>query len=600
GGKDLKTEQERITRMNILVCTPGRLLQHMDQTPNFDCSNLQVLALDEADRILDLGFAKTLNAIIENLPKHRQTMLFSATQTKSVKDLARLSLQNPEYIAVHDKSDYSTPKQLQQHYMVTELPGKLDMLFSFMKTHLQCKAIVFLSSCKQVRFVFETFCKLQPGVPLMQLHGKQKQQKRVDIFTQFSRTKHAYLFCTDVAARGLDFPAVDWVLQVDCPEDADTYIHRVGRTARYDLAGRALLFLLPSEEEAMVELLKKKRVPIEKIRVKQSRKQSIQQQMQAFCFKDPEIKYLGQKTFVSYVRSVYLQRNKDVFDVSALPLEEYAASLGLPGAPRIRFVKSSAAASEESGSESDASESEEKAVSVKQKAQPKSKIDRMFQRKNQSILADHYTKLVDQEGDRLAMTKLTDAGDDDDDFMTLKRVDHDLDDDTLPVHSQQSKRSLRKTKKEIVKTATRGEKLLFDDEGEAHPVYEFEALDDFMKEGSVSEKQRAYVEKGLAEMRDADAADRATAREKRREKRQKRKQREREVRGNDDDGDFTSSASLRARKHISSGSDSEESDVDAHRRSQKPSKKRARIMEVAEPTTLEDQERLALQLLGAL
>lgn len=132
----------------------------------------------------------------------------------------------------------------------------------------------------------------------MQLHGKQKQQKRVDIFTQYSRTKHAFLFCTDIAARGLDFPAVDWVIQVDCPEDADTYIHRVGRTARYESVGRALLMLLPSEEKTMIELLKQKRVPIEKIRVKQSRKQVIQPQLQAFCFKDPEIKYLGQKVSV--------------------------------------------------------------------------------------------------------------------------------------------------------------------------------------------------------------------------------------------------------------------------------------------------------------
>jgi ATP-dependent RNA helicase DDX10/DBP4 len=295
GGKDVKTEKERINRMNILVCTPGRLLQHMDETPNFDCNNLQMLILDEADRILDMGFAKTVNAIIENLPRQRQTLLFSATQTKSVKDLARLSLKDPEYVAVHEKAEHSTPKQLQQHYIVVELPSKLDMLYSFMKTHLQCKAIVFFSSCKQVRFVFETFCKLQPGVPLLHLHGKQKQQKRVDIFTQFSRSKHSYLFCTDVAARGLDFPAVDWVIQVDCPEDPETYIHRVGRTARYASSGRALLFLLPSEEKEMVELLKRKRVPIEKIRVKQSRKQSIQQQLQAFCFKDPEIKYLGQK-----------------------------------------------------------------------------------------------------------------------------------------------------------------------------------------------------------------------------------------------------------------------------------------------------------------
>lgn len=150
GGKDWKIERELITKMNILVCTPGRLLQHMDQSAGFDCDNLQLLVLDEADRILDMGFKKTVNAIVENLPRHRQTMLFSATQTKSVKDLARLSLKDPEYVAVHEKSEYSTPKNLSQYYMVVPLDKKLDVMFNFIKTHLTAKGIIFLSSCKQV------------------------------------------------------------------------------------------------------------------------------------------------------------------------------------------------------------------------------------------------------------------------------------------------------------------------------------------------------------------------------------------------------------------------------------------------------------------
>ena len=152
GGKDLKQEQLRINKMNILVCTPGRLLQHMDQTPDFHCDNLQLLVLDEADRCLDIGFEKTLNAIIENLPKQRQTLLFSATQTKSVKDLARLSLSDPEYVSVHEKDESSTPMQLSQKYIVLDLNQKLNVLYSFIKTHLKSKIIVFVSSCKQVFF----------------------------------------------------------------------------------------------------------------------------------------------------------------------------------------------------------------------------------------------------------------------------------------------------------------------------------------------------------------------------------------------------------------------------------------------------------------
>lgn len=310
------------------VC--GRLKLH-----RFDC----FLVLDEADRILDMGFSRSLNAIVAHLPLSRQTLLFSATQTESVIDLARLSLSNPEYVGVREKdSDASTPKNLQQHYVISDLPRKLDVLFSFIKTHLHVKTLVFMSTCKQVRFVFETFRKLQPGVPLLHLHGKQKQTKRLEIFQKFTSVKHAFLFATDIAARGLDFPSVDWVIQLDAPEDADTYIHRVGRTARYQSAGQGLLFLMPSEEEGMLKALLAKKIPVSLLKFKESKIICIQPSLQNFAFQDPEIKYLGQRAFISYLRSIYLQKDKSIFRVQDLPTEEFATSLGLPGAPKIKFL----------------------------------------------------------------------------------------------------------------------------------------------------------------------------------------------------------------------------------------------------------------------
>lgn len=143
--------------------------------------------------------------------------------------------------------------------------------------------------------MFETFCKLHPGMPLLNLHGKQKQTKRLDIFQRYTSMKAAVLFATDIAARGLDFPAVDWVLQVDAPEDAETYIHRVGRTARYERKGQSLLFVLPSEEEGMLKVLKGKGIVPEKIKAKESKTLSIKDQLQSFAFQEPEIKYLGQR-----------------------------------------------------------------------------------------------------------------------------------------------------------------------------------------------------------------------------------------------------------------------------------------------------------------
>ncbi|XP_078699336.1 putative ATP-dependent RNA helicase DDX10 [Branchiostoma floridae x Branchiostoma belcheri] len=353
GGKDVTEEAAQIYRTNIVICTPGRLLQHMDETAYFEANNLQLLVLDEADRILDLGFAATMNAIIQNLPTTRQTMLFSATQTKSVKDLARLSLKNPVYISVHEHHKFSTPQKLKQSYLVCELHQKLDLLFSFIKNHLRSKVLVFLSSCKQVRYVYEAFCRLQPGMSVLCLHGKMPQMKRVDVYDSFCRKQHVCLLATDIAARGLDFPAVHWVLQLDCPEDADTYIHRAGRTARYESDGESLLVLMPSEERQMLQQLTDKKIPVEKIRVNPSKFYSIQKKLEVLCAQDVHMKESAQKCFVSYLRSYYLQPNKQVFDVNKLPLDDYASSLGLAAAPRVRFLQNAAKNKEKAAAKED-------------------------------------------------------------------------------------------------------------------------------------------------------------------------------------------------------------------------------------------------------
>ncbi|KAG0340731.1 ATP-dependent RNA helicase dbp4 [Podila horticola] len=640
GGKDWKIERELITKMNILVCTPGRLLQHMDQSAGFDCDNLQLLVLDEADRILDMGFKKTVNAIVENLPRHRQTMLFSATQTKSVKDLARLSLKDPEYVAVHEKSEYSTPKNLSQYYMVVPLDKKLDVMFNFIKTHLTAKGIVFLSSCKQVRFVFETFCKLHPGVPLLHLHGKQKQQKRAETYAKFAAQKAAYLFCTDIAARGLDFAAVNWVIQMDCPEDPETYIHRVGRTARYEASGQAMLMLCPSEETGMAQGLEKAKVPIQEVKLKQDAKDRL-------CFNDPEIKYLGQKAFISYMRSVYLQKDKAIFDVNALPAEEFASSLGLPGAPKIKFVEKSKAknavrgnqkksSDDEDEDEDDEEEDEEpvekskvKALEKRSKkevvpeddtpAEPltkhtKSKIEKMFNRKNQGVLAEHYTKLVDHESDKRSGKGAT-ADSDEDDFLTIKRVDHDLGGDEIPEDEPlpMSKRQQKMSKLEKIKNTGRGNKLL---EGQAHEMYELENEASFHAKGDAQSQQKAFLDKEKVVMDRADLTDKALSKEKLREKKAKRKQREREAMMDDDYSDDEETVVTLGNPDVSDFSDGDgdhlmdEDNVSADEESPKKrgwwqdkadaeeAKKKRKVVEVDEPQTLAEQEALALKLLG--
>jgi ATP-dependent RNA helicase DDX10/DBP4 len=274
GGSDFAVEQKRAARTQVAVCTPGRLLQHLEQTASFDATNVRVLVLDEADRLLDLGFSEQLQAILSYMPSprsaggERQTMLFSATQTnKSVSDLARLSLADPEYVSVHRADKEATPAGLRQSFTLCPLPNKLDLVWSFIRSHLKNKTIVFFSSCSQVRFVDAAFRRLRPGVPVMALHGKIKALKRTLVYQDFVARPAAVLLATDLAARGLDFPQVDWVLQADCPEDTASYIHRAGRTARYKQGGNALLVLTPDESRAFLPQLAQAKVTLKKLGV---------------------------------------------------------------------------------------------------------------------------------------------------------------------------------------------------------------------------------------------------------------------------------------------------------------------------------------------
>ncbi|CZT45486.1 probable ATP-dependent RNA helicase dbp4 [Rhynchosporium secalis] len=561
GGRSLQEERERLGRMNILVCTPGRMLQHMDQTADFDVSNLQMLVLDEADRIMDMGFQASVDAIVEHLPKQRQTMLFSATQTKKVSDLARLSLRDPEYVAVHEAASSATPTTLQQYLVITPLADKLNTLFSFIRNNLKAKIIVFLSSGKQVRFVYESFRHLQPGIPLLHLHGRQKQSARLDITSRFSSSKNSCIFATDVVARGLDFPAVDWVIQLDCPEDADTYIHRVGRTARYERAGKAVLFLDPSEEEGMLKRLEQKKVPIQKTKPRQKLQQSIKNQLQDMCFKFPELKYLGQKAFTSYAKSVYLQKDKEVFNINKYDLEGFASSMGLPGAPKIKFqkgndtknLKNAPRGAISSDEDSEAEEGDKKSS----KEEVRTKYDRMFDRRNQDVLSGHYSKMIAE--DNLDENDGLRDADEDNDFLSVKRVvpvDTDASSDvegiaaagpTARIIEGISKEpividSIRRekmltSKKQMLKLKEKGTKMVFDDDGNAHQLYELEDEDDFRKRGTAEDQRAKFLEEESARVREADLDDKQLAKQKKREKREKRKAREAAEREESDDGE---------------------------------------------------------------
>jgi ATP-dependent RNA helicase DDX10/DBP4 len=662
GGKSLEAEREALTRMNILVATPGRMLQHLSQTAAFNVDDLKMLVLDEADRILDMGFQRDVDAIVEYLPRERQTLLFSATQSRKVSDLARLSLQDPEYVSVHAEDKSATPKGLQQNYIVCPIEEKLDTLWSFIQASKKSKILCFFSSAKSVRFVYEAFRHMQPGIPLLHIHGRQKQGARLDTTAKFSAAKNSCLFATDVAARGLDFPAVDFVIQVDCPDDVDTYIHRVGRTARYNREGRGVLFLAPSEEEGMLKRFEVKKVPVEVINVRQKKKQSIRDQLQNMCFKDPALKYLGQKAFMTHVKSIYLQKDKEVFKLKEYNLEAYAASLGLPGTPRIKFLQSddSRQRKEAPRQTINVSESEEEPAAAKP---VRTKYDRMFERQNQDVLADHYKKLVRDGNEEAAADDFTGAETaapgGDDDFMAVKRripADSDKDDESeddeeaasvapggkvvhLPGASQplivdsNRREKLLKSKKKLLQFMDKSKKTVFDDEGNPHEIYELETEADFKARGLPEEQRQKFIEAAREVVEQADVEDKAVVKARKKEKLRKRKEKLRgEVNaGSDsedggvelDDAGEDLLANFRADAEYSSddGNDddgNEDSDASAPQQPQKKAKKwfqsdsedddagsskkrrkgQAARHIVEQPETLEDMEEMAARMLG--
>lgn len=406
GGKDLKFETNRLHDCNIVICTPGRLLQHLDENPAFCIDNLQVLVLDEADRCLDLGFKDAMNAIISSLPSSRQTLLFSATQTRSVQDLARLSLESPVYVSVHENSDHITPDSLTQSYIVTELKHKVDILWSFLKNHKKKKILVFMQSCKQVKYMYEIFCRMRPGLSVLALYGSLHQLRRMAIYEEFCSKSAAVMFATDIAARGLDFPAVDWVLQLDCPEDAITYVHRAGRTARYSSSGESLLVLLESEESAMLKQLTAHKIPISKIEVNPVKLSSVQKKMAAYLASDKNLKESAQRAFQSYIKSIYLMRNKAVFDVTKLQTDEFAESLGLAVPPRVRFL--------------------EKQIKIKDGQKSKKKVEVEEEADIESVLIDVKENVRVKKASTITTFADSDDDDDGDDMLTLKRQDHTI------------------------------------------------------------------------------------------------------------------------------------------------------------------------------
>jgi len=325
GGANRNAEAQKLQKgINILVATPGRLLDHLQNTKDFLYKNLQCLIIDEADRILDVGFEEELKKIIKLLPKKRQTMLFSATSTKKTEDLVTVALKKePIYIGVEDKNISATVAGLEQGYVVCPSEKRFLLLFTFLKKNRKNKVMVFFSSCMSVKYHHELFNYID--LPVMCIHGKQKQTKRTTTF----------LLCTDVAARGLDIPDVDWIVQFDPTDDPKEYIHRVGRTARGEGGkGHALLILRP-EELGFLRYLKQANVPLNEFEFSWSKVSNIQPQLEKLVSKNYFLNLSAKEAYKAYVRAYESHSLKHIYDVQNLDMKAVGTSFGFIVPPHI-------------------------------------------------------------------------------------------------------------------------------------------------------------------------------------------------------------------------------------------------------------------------
>lgn len=336
GGANRGAEATKLIKgVNMLIATPGRLLDHLQNTKGFVLKNLRALIIDEADRILEIGFEDEMRQIIKILPStSRQTMLFSATQTTKVEDLARISLRpGPLYINVDHSSEHSTVSGLDQGYVVCDADKRFRLLFTFLKRNAKKKIIVFFSSCACVSYHSELLNYID--IPVLDLHGKQKQQKRTNTFFEFCNAKQGTLICTDVAARGLDIPSVDWIIQFDPPDDPRDYIHRVGRTARGATGkGRSLMFLQPSEV-GFLKYLEEARVPIVEYEFPDKKLHNIQAQLEKLVAENFYLNQSAKNGYRSYLQAYASHSLRSIFDVHSLDLVKVGKGFGFDKPPRV-------------------------------------------------------------------------------------------------------------------------------------------------------------------------------------------------------------------------------------------------------------------------
>ncbi|RHZ44451.1 hypothetical protein Glove_724g10 [Diversispora epigaea] len=246
GGMDMMSQSIALSKKpHIIIATPGRLQDHLENTKGFSLRNLKYLVLDEADKLLDMDFGPIIDKILKVIPKERHTYLFSATMTTKVAKLQRASLINPVKIEVSSK--YSTVSTLLQYYLFFPFKYKDCYLIYLCNELAGNTIIIFTRTCNDTQRLALILRNL--GFPAIPLSGKLSQSKRLGSLNKFKAGNKNILVATDVASRGLDIPLVDVVINYDIPSNSKDYIHRVGRTARAGRSGKSITLVTQYDVE---------------------------------------------------------------------------------------------------------------------------------------------------------------------------------------------------------------------------------------------------------------------------------------------------------------------------------------------------------------
>ena len=246
GGADIGAQMKSLRRgVDVVVATPGRALDHL-RRKSMDLSKVKMVVLDEADEMLDLGFAEDLEAILSELPEKRQTALFSATLAPRIATLGEKHLKDPVRVRLErSKGDDAGKPRIEQRGYIVTFPQKAVALKRVLELDKPESAIIFCRTREDVEGLGQTLER--NGHSVATLHGGLSQDARDRVMKRFKNKQVALLVATDVAARGLDVDHVSHVVNVDLPHTVDTYVHRIGRTGRAGRSGTAISFVLPKE-----------------------------------------------------------------------------------------------------------------------------------------------------------------------------------------------------------------------------------------------------------------------------------------------------------------------------------------------------------------